>query len=45
MVRDIPWRIGHDSEKFRLIALNDEKKQLYVGLVRCCLGEREGGVY
>jgi hypothetical protein len=23
MVSDIPWRIGHGSEKFRLIALND----------------------
>jgi hypothetical protein len=27
MVRDIPWRIGHGSEKFRLIALSDR----YVG--------------
>jgi hypothetical protein len=27
MVRDIPWRIGNGSEKFRLIALNDR----YVG--------------
>jgi hypothetical protein len=27
MVGDIPWRIGHGSEKFRLIALADR----YVG--------------
>jgi hypothetical protein len=27
IVRDIPWSIGHGSEKFRLIALNDR----YVG--------------
>jgi hypothetical protein len=27
MVGDIPWRIGHGSEKFRLIALYDR----YVG--------------
>jgi hypothetical protein len=27
MVGNIPWRIGHGSEKFRLIALNDR----YVG--------------
>jgi hypothetical protein len=27
MVRDITWRIGHGSEKFRLIALSDR----YVG--------------
>jgi hypothetical protein len=27
MVREVPWRFGHGSEKFRLIALNDR----YVG--------------
>jgi hypothetical protein len=28
MIGDVPWAIGHGSEKFRLLSLNDS----YVGL-------------